>query len=392
MSNTITLTNLAPEIYKAADIVAREVVGAIPGAMLNTADADGVNRASKGDKIKSLRVAQTTPSSSFTPSMQISDATDKSGVFDEFALTETAKDDLPLIGETTRRLNQAGRNAETYRVNTIAQIMRSIINQMEAYLCGLIYKGGSRATGTAGTAPFASNLDILADVRQILVDNGTPMSDGQLSFVMNTLAGANFRKLTQLQKVNEAGTADLLRNGSLMNIMGMFLRESAGITLHAKGAGAGYDVDLTAGYDIGGTTIHLDGGTVNTTGIKAGDVITFAGDTNKYIVNTGTTAIEADIILNRPGLRLALADTVEATIGNSYTPNIAFHRQAVEFAARAADMGDDAAVETLLVQDPVTNIPFEFRRYAGEGMSKIMCVVYYGGKVWKPEFTAIGLG
>lgn len=390
MANTITLTNLAPEIYKAADIVSREVVGAIPGTMLNVADVNGVNAASFGDKIKSLRVPATTPGSSFTPAMTISAATDKSGVFDEFALSQTAKDDLPLIGETVRRLNQAGRQAETYRVNTIAQIMRSIVNQMESYLLGVIYKAASRATGTAGSAPFASNLDLLADVRKILADNGTPMTDGQLSFVMDTLAGANFRKLTQLQKVNEAGTTDLLRNGYLMSILGFALRESAGVNSHAKGTATGFDAD--GGEPAGETAIAVDGSDSGT--ILPGDVVTFVGDSNKYVVESATASGAASglITLNRPGLQAALADTVEGTIGNSFTANVAFHRQAVEFAARSADMGQDAAVETLMVTDPVSGIPFEFRRYAGEGMSKIMVVTHYGAKVWKPEFVAIGLG
>lgn len=389
MANTVTLTNLAPEIYKAMDVVSREVVGLIPGTMLNTSDNGGVNAASFGDKVKSMRTPKTTPSSSFTPAMTPSDATDKSATFDEFALDQTAKDDLPLLGETVRRLNQAGKQAERFRVDTFAQIMRGIVNQMETYLGGIIYKGASRAVGTAGTTPFGSNLDILPDIIKVAQDNGAPL-DGQWSYVMDTLAGSKFRKLTQLQKVNEAGTMDLLRNGSLMNTMGFFLRESAGIPLHTKGAGTGYDADGAIAVDD--TTITLDGGTVNTTGIAAGDVVTFAGDTNKYIVNTGLTAVAGDIVLNRPGAREIIADTTELTVGNSFTANVAFHRSAVEFAARAADMGQDAAVEVLTVVDPVSQIPFQFRRYAGEGMSKIMVVVYYAGKVWKQENVIIGMG
>lgn len=389
MANTVTLTNLAPEIYKAMDIVSREAVGIIPGTMLNTEDANGVNAASFGDKVKSMRTAATTPSSSFTPSMTPSDATDKSATFDEFALSQTAKDDLPLLGETVRRLNQAGGQAERFRVDTFAQIMRGIVNQMESYMGGLIYKYASRAVGTAGTTPFASNLDILPDLIKVAKDNGAPL-DGQWSFVMNTLAGSNFRKLTQLQKVNEAGTTDLLRNGSLMNTMGFFLRESAGIVTHTKGTATGFDA--AALEPIGETTLAVDGNDSGT--ILEGDVVTFTGLDDKYIVRSSTAsgAASGNIVLNRPGLMEALPDTTEGAIGNSYTANVAFHRQAVEFAARAADMGDDAAVEVLMVVDPVSGIPFEFRRYAGEGMSKIMVVVYYGGYVWKPEFTIVGMG
>ena len=389
MANSVTLTNLAPEIYKAMDTVSREIVGAIPGAMLNTADSDGVNAASFGDKVKSLRTPKTVPTTSFTPSMTPSDATDKNATFDEFALDQTAKDDLPLLGETIRRLNQAGGQAETFRTDTFAQIMRGIVNKMEAYLAGVIYKGASRAVGTAGDAPFGSNLNVLTAVKKVLIDNGAP-EDNQFSFVMDTTAGMNFRNLSNLQKVNEAGTSDLLRNGSLMNTMGFFLRESAGIVTHAKGAGAGYDAD--GAIAVGDTTITLDGGTVNATGIKAGDVVTFAGDDNNYVVGTGTTATGGDIVLNRPGALEIVADTTELTVGGDFAANVAFHRSAVEFAARSADMGDDSAVEVLDVVDPVSGIPFQFRRYAGEGMSKIMVVVHYAGKVWKQENVVLAMG
>jgi len=389
MANSVTLTNLAPEIYKAMDTVSREIVGAIPGAMLNTADSNGVNAASFGDKVKSMRTPKTTPTSSFTPAMTPSDATDKNATFDEFALDQIAKDDLPLLGETVRRLNQAGGQAETFRTDTFAQIMRGVVNQMEGYLAGVLYKGASRAVGTAGTAPFASNLTVLTAAKKALLDNGAPQ-DNQYSFVMDTTAGMNFRNLTNLQKVNEAGTADLLRNGSLMNTLGFFLRESAGIASHTKGTGTLYDAN--GAVAVGDTTITLDGGTVGATGITAGDVVTFAGDDNNYVVGTGLAAGGGDIVLNRPGAQEIVADTTELTIGDSFAANVAFHRSAVEFAARSADMGQDAAVEVLDVIDPVSGIPFQFRRYAGEGMSKIMVVIYYGAKVWKSENVVLAMG
>lgn len=387
MANTVTLTNLAPEIYKAMDIVAREQVGIIPGVLLNVANADGVNQGAFGDKVKSMRTASTTPTNTFTPAMTISAATDKSATFDEFALDQVAKDDLPLVGETIRRLNSAGGMGEQFRVDTFAQMIRGIVNQMESYLGGIIYKKASRATGTAGTTPFATNLDVLADLIKIEKDNGAPQ-DGQWSLVVDTLAGSKFRKLTGLQKVNEVGTADLLKNGSLLSLFGHNIRESAGIALHTKGTATG--LDANGAKVVGDTTVALDGGDGGT--LLAGDVVTFVGDTNKYVVNTGFTAAAGNMVLNRPGLRATLADTVEMTIGDNYTANLAFHRSAVEFAVRAADMGQDAAVEVLRVTDPITRIPFEFRRYAGEGMSKIMVVVYYGGMVWKQEFVAIALG
>ena len=143
-------------------------------------------------------------------------------------------------------------------------------------------------------------------------------------------------------------------------------------------------------------TLSVEGGTANTTGIKAGDVITHAGDTaNKYVVNTGTgNNAEADIVIGSPGMRATLADTVEATVGDSYTPNVVFHRSALELAIRpyAQPLGGDSAVDALVVQDPWSGLVFEVRAYKGYGkaMFDVQCV--YGVKAWKPDHIATLLG
>jgi hypothetical protein len=215
-----------------------------------------------------------------------------------------------------------------------------------------------------------------------------------LTLAINSAAGTKLRNLASLQQVNTAGSDTLLRQGTLLNLQGIMMKESAGIGIHTKGAGTGYDVDLTAGYNIGDTIIHLDGGTVNATGIKAGDCITFAGDANIYVVNTGTTEVEADIILNAPGLRATLADTVEATIGDSYTGNLAFHKSAIELVVRPPAMpnGGDAAVDIMTVQDPWSGLVYEIAVYKGYMKTMIEVRCLYGAKVWKPQHVATLLG
>ena len=87
--------------------------------------------------------------------------------------------------------------------------------------------------------------------------------------------------LTQLTKANENGSADILPMAFLMDVHGFQIRESAQIKSHTKGTGSGYLVNNGAGYAEGSTSIAVDTGTGT---IKAGDVVTFAGDTNKYLV------------------------------------------------------------------------------------------------------------
>jgi hypothetical protein len=386
-----TLTNLAADIYKAADKVGRELIGLIPSVTIN---GDASTRAAKGDTIRSHFTRTPAVNSTDTPSMTIPEGTDQTVDNKTMTINQYASVQIPWTGEDQKHVDN-GSGFETIYGDQIQQAMRAIANTIEAYLWGIAYKGASRAFGTAGTTPFASDFSEIANVRQILVDNGCPSNDGLLSLVINSAAGTKLRNLAQLQKVNESGGSSLLRQGTLLDLQGFMLKESAGIGIHTKGAGTGYDVDLGAGYVKGNTTIHLDGGTVNATGIKAGDVVTFAGDTNKYIVNTGTTEVEADIILNGPGLFTAtLADAVEMTIGNSYTANLGLHKSAVELVIRppALPKGGDAAVDTMTVQDPWSGLVFEIAVYKGyrKTMMEIRCL--YDAKVWKSDHIATLLG
>lgn len=273
------LTNLAADIYKAADVVGRELVGIIPSATIN---GDASEQAAKGDTIRSHFTRTPSVSSSYAPSMTIPEGTDQTVDNKTLAINQFAAVQIPWTGEDIKHLNN-GSGFETVYGDQIKQAMRAIANTIESYVWGIAYKGASRAIGTAGTTPFASNFNTIAEVRQILVDNGCPANDGLLSLVINSAAGTKLRNLASLQTVNTAGNDILLRQGTLLDLQGFMLKESAGIGLHTKGAGTGYDVDLTAGYGIGDTTIHLDGGTVNTTGIEAGDCVTFAGDGRAHV-------------------------------------------------------------------------------------------------------------
>lgn len=378
---------LAADLYKAADIVGREQVGVIPSVTINA----GSERAALGDTVRSHFTRKPTLNTSYTPSMTIPEGDDQTVDNKTMTIDQVANVQIPWTGEDIRHVNN-GAGFETIYGDQIAQAMRTITNAIEAHVATKAYQGASRAVGTAGTTPFGSDFDIVAEARQILVDNGTPM-DGQVTMALSTTAGTKLRNLAQLQKANEAGGDQLLRQGTLLDLQGVMLKESAGIQLHTKGAGTGYLANGALAVDA--KTIAVDGGTVNTTGIKAGDVVTFAADTvNKYVVGTGLTAVSGNIVLNETGLRSAIPDNNALTIGNSYTGNVMFHRNAIELVARAPEQpfGGDAAVDRMTVQDPFSGLIYEIAVYKGYGKTMIDITTFYAAKVWKSDFVALVLG
>lgn len=384
------LDNLAADIYKAADVIGREQVGFIPSVTIN---GDATLRAAKGDTIRAHFTRTPSVSTTYAPSMTIPEGIDQTVDSKTMALNTYASVQIPWTGEDQKHVNN-GSGFETIYGDQIKQAMRAITNKIEVDIGLAAYVASSRAFGSAGTAPFGSNFNEIAEIRQILVDNGCPI-DGNVSLVVNTLAGTNLRQLAQLQKVNESGGSDMLRQGTLLDMQGFMLRESAGIATHTAGGMTGADINNGAGEAIGQTTLTFDGGTVNSTGIKAGDIITGASDTvNKYVVGTGSTSTSGDIIINNPGLRVALADAVELTVGASYTANLAFHRSAIELGMRpiAVPLGGDAATDEMIVQDPWSGLVFTIRVYKGFQKAMIEIGALYGVKAWKSEHIATLLG
>ena len=384
-----TLTGLVPTLYEALNVISREMVGFIPAVRRDTnADRAAVNQ------VVRVPLAEAGTLEAITPAATPADSGDTTVDYADVAITSAYASPIRWNGEEERAVGTTG----TYNrilADQFVDAMRKLVNQVEidTFMAG--YKASSRAYGGAGTAPFgtAGDLSGLAGVAQILDDNGCPTSDRQL--VVGSAAMANLRgKQSVLFKVNEAGSNDMLRDGMTERLQNMALRYSGGISQHVKGAGVGYDVDLGGGYAVGAKTIHLDGGTVNVTGIKAGDVVTFAGDTNNYIVKTGTIEIEADIVLNAPGMRATVADAVELTIGNSYTPNLAFSRSAIVLVTRAPAVptGGDSADDAMMLTDPVTGLTFEVRVYRQYRQVKFEVCLAWGVSAIKSAHIATLMG
>ncbi len=376
------LTDLAADIYKAADVVGRELVGAIPSAMVNA----GSEGAAVGQTVRS-HFTRTATAGDISPAMTIPEGTDQTVDNKTLTLTKQRGVAIPYTGEDVKYLG-GGAGFETVYGDQIRQAMRTLVNEAETDLCTEIYQNASRAYGTAGTTPFASNFDDVAELRRILVDNGMP-TDGQASLILNTAAGTKLRNLAQLQKANEAGGSDLLRRGTLLDLQGMMIKESAQVQSHTKGTGTGYLVNDAASA-IGDTTIATDTGSGT---ILAGDIVTFNADTaNKYVVNTALSG--GSFAIGSPGLRQAAVDDEAITIGNSYTANFAFHRSAAEIAFRAPakPAGGDAAVDVMTVQDPVSGLVFEISVYKGFNKAMIYVAAVWGVKAWKPDHIALLLG
>lgn len=377
-----TLTNLIPDAYAALDVVSREMVGFIPA----------VQRDPQADRValgQTLRIPVTPANSStgdITPAMSLPSAADQTIANKTLTITKKRYARFSWNGGEQKAMD-AGVGYLTMRQDQIAQAIRSLVNEMEADLADAAYKGASRAYGTAGTTPFGSDLSESANLRKILDDNGAPISDRHQ--IINTAAGAKLRTLAQLTKANESNDTTLLRQGQLLDLHGFGIRESAQVKAVTAGTGSGYLVNNGAGYAIGDTAITVDTGTGT---ILAGDVITFAGDTNKYVV---ASALASNVVtIAAPGLRKAVADNAAITVGAAFAANVGFSRNAILLATRLPDIpeGGDQAIDRETIVDDRTGLALDLAIYKGYHMAVYEVEVMWGVAVVKPEHVAILLG
>ena len=83
-------------------------------------------------------------------------------------------------------------------------------------------------------------------------------------------------------------------------------------------------------------------------------------DTNKYVVATGFAGDgDGDIVLAKPGNQVAWVNNDPVAVGNSYTGNFAFERNAIHLLTRVPKMPKEGAMgEHTIITDPFSGISF----------------------------------
>lgn len=376
------LTNLIPNLYQGLDVVSRELVGFIPSVARNS----GAERAAVGESVI-VPVSNAMKSVDVAPAMNVPEPADFTYDTTSIVINKSKAVPFGLTGEEYKGLNN-GMGANYYIGENFKQALRTLTNEIESDIAAEVAKSGARAFGSAENTPFASDLGDAANIRKILDDNGAPASGRSL--VIDTTAGVNMRKLTQLTDAGAAGTVMTLRQGELLDLFGMSIKESAQVKSFTASTVAGVTLNAAG---VGATELTMKAGTSGS--LKAGDIITIAGDTNKYVVAENVSvAASAKFHIAAPGLRVDCTDGAAVTVVASSVRNAAFVDSAVQLVTRAPALagGADAAVDSYMLTDPRSGLSFEVRVYQGYRKMRAEVACAWGVKVIKPEHVALLLG
>jgi hypothetical protein len=320
-----TMTSIAPVVYSAAQTVSAEPAKSLDAVTLDF-DDKGV---AVGDTVY-VPYTGVNSVAAFTPAATAPFGAAATASSIAITIGASSKDSWTVSGEQEQSLINGGNEAEWFRLKS-ENAMRALRNAAAAACTLAIKKGASRATGTAGTTPFASDLTAITAAKKILLDNGAPDLDLQL--VCNTDAYTNLLNLPIINQAYLAGSAEERRRGIVLNQYGATVRVDNSIVTHTKGTATGLDV-TSAGAAVGDTTLPMEGSSSGT--VLAGDIVTFSGgtsDTNKYVVADATQTVSGaasgNMIINRNGVRVVKVDADECTIGANYTGSYLLEKSAV---------------------------------------------------------------
>lgn len=379
-----TLTNLTPDLYAALDRVSRELVGMIPAVSRDS----GIERAAKDQTVRSF-VAPAASAADISPGQQAPNTGDQTFTNKTITISKSRACPIRWNGEEQLAMN-SGPGYNLMFQNQVVQAMRVLVNEIEADLAGLHVKA-SNAVAPNGTTLFdAADYKDLAEVRKYLNVNGAPMMDRKL--VLGNDAAYKLLGNAQNSAFDNAGELDILKQGILARRFGLDIYESNQmVETFAEGTAASATTD-NAGYAVGATVITLASAGTGT--IVAGDSITFAGDANIYVVESGDADVSGGgtITLAAPGLKVAIAaSTTAITVVSSAQRNMAFSKDAIHLVTRAPaiPMGGDSADDSMIIQDPRSGLAFEVRAYKEYRQVHYEVGIAWGYEMIKPEHCVL---
>ena len=391
MSNVLTglINNVNQALYK----VSRERVGYEKAVARNVS----AERAALNQTIRVPVAPPTGASAANTPAAEVPDTGDVTAEYIDMTISKSQHIPVRFEGEELQALESSG--TVDFVQQRFAQAFRTLCNEIELDIANAGYKKASRATGTAGTTPFntAGTISDFANVMKILDDNGCPKEDIQL--VLDNAAIANIRgKQSNFFKVNEAGSAEMLRDGNLGRAFGFNIYQSGQVPLVVKGDTNGSATLTSSDYAVGARTLTL--ASAGTGGFNAGDMINIAGENNGiwYGLESGDadTSVGGTLVLNRPGLRVAqTTNTSAVTVPSAnWRANLAFHKDAIQLITRTPAMPTrgDKATASFMVQDTASGLVFEIREYPGFHRSTFHVTIAWGVGVVNSEHIAVLFG
>lgn len=380
MANTNTLTNVIPQIMAQALLALRGFT-VMPGLV----NLDyGRDAKEQGDTVD-------VPIPSAITAVQVSHANTPP---DDDGISPT-KVQIPLdqwweapFFMSDKDLADAARGITPAQLN---EAVKSIADKINISVFGQ-YKGVYGYEGTAGTTPFAADVTAATAMRKRLNAQKAPLNDRRA--VLDVDAAANALGLRAFQDASFRGDTDGIREGQIGRKLGFDFFEDQAVPSHTAGTiTTGLAAKAATAQAVGlKSVVCTTAGSTGACALLAGDVITFAGDDQTYVLTANATqaAAATDVTLAiEPGLKVALAGGEAVTVKASHVVNLGFHRDAFALAMRplATPEGFTGGNIIRTMVDPLTGMTLRLEISRQHKRTRWSIDALWGVKLVRPELA-----
>jgi len=273
-----------------------------------------------------------------------------------------------------------------------SEAIKALANNVDNYILGL-YTGIYGWQGTAGTTPFASSTSDATGVRKVLNNQLAPLMDRRVVFDAD--AEANALNLRAFQDGSYSGSYDALTEGMLNRKLGFdwFMNQNTKTHTAGTASATGVTVTCTDANAVSDTTVTLKVASGTAT-LVVGDILTFAGHSQTYVVTAAATLDTTGVSVTiSPGLTTAVdgsSTAVAVTVKATHVVNLAFHRDCFAFANRPLSENQASQLGSIIQSavDPVSGLVLRLEVSREHKRTRYSFDILYGAKLVRAALGA----
>ena len=268
-----------------------------------------------------------------------------------------------------------------------SEAVKAIANTVDLSIMGN-YTQVYGAAGVAGDVPFNESPGTTADatqLRKLLNQQLAPMDPRYV--VMDPEAEASALELRAFQDVSWNGSTAGILEANINRKLGFGWFMDQNILSHTAGTASG--ALAAAEGTIGDTSITTDTGTGT---LVVGDIITFANDSQQYVVSAAVANVGAGTVTFTPPLKNTVPDTTAITLVADHVVNLGFHRDAFAFASRPLESQNLPGSMVQSATDPVSGLTLRLEVTREHKQTRFSYDMLWGSACPRPELAARLLG
>lgn len=299
----------------------------------------------------------------------------------EAPLAFTDKDRVETIDESVEMAIDAAVDALAEDVNSdVMSLYKEVYNY-------------NSVTGTAGTTPFGSDYSEASEARKVLNENEAPHPDRRM--VIDPDAEENAVNLSEFADSSFTESDDVIIEGDIGRKLGFDWLMDQQVPTHTAGSLTG-DPTVDGAHTAGVSAVSLTCDADDAIALNEGDLITFAGDTQVYVVTAdldvgnggaGDVNISPDLQADLSG-----GEAVSLELSSDHVNNLAFHRDAFALAIRPfrQPVAENAQVMTMI--DDMTGLPLRLEVSRQNKQDYWSFDLLWGVKTIRPEIACRVIG